>query len=405
MILTFALIGIALSGILIVHNAKRFITSVYLGGFFLGISFYALNHYVLFYSQSVAAVNLILLIIPVSGSLIYLIGPMLYWYVRSVLTDNYHLRRTDTLHLLPFVIFFIASIPAFFEPWPDRMNAASAIVSEVKAIGSFKPTLLSHVFSYPILFLSRPVLVLCYLCWSAGLLIRYLLRSHETKLFASQRFMIKWLFVLLLSLLLLVVSHILLTIEFTLSGSNVFFTLTTLKMLSLTGLSFLLLSPFFFPEVLYGLPQIPEIPKTTDISLSKNTVQQSDSEQAITRFEAGYLIEIEEKANSCMQDFKPYLQPDFNLAQLSVLMHLPVHHLAYYLREVKKQSFSDFRNEWRVEHAKKLITEGKSTNLTLEAIGFLSGFASRNTFLHAFKKIEGISPQVFLSRIRKEVVS
>jgi AraC-like DNA-binding protein len=100
-----------------------------------------------------------------------------------------------------------------------------------------------------------------------------------------------------------------------------------------------------------------------------------------------------------MKDFRPYLQHDFNMAKLSVMVNIPVHHLAYYFREVKKISFTDFRNRWRVDHAKKLICEGKSKDLTLEAIGILSGFSSRNTFLNAFKKAEGISPSAYLSQI------
>jgi len=111
---------------------------------------------------------------------------------------------------------------------------------------------------------------------------------------------------------------------------------------------------------------------------------------------------IHDKTNLCMQELHPFLQPEFNLAQLSVLIHIPIHHLAFWFREVKKQSFIDFRNEWRVEHAKQLIREGKSDELTLEAIGLLSGFSARNTFLNAFKKVEGICPQKFLSNVREK---
>lgn len=64
---------------------------------------------------------------------------------------------------------------------------------------------------------------------------------------------------------------------------------------------------------------------------------------------------------------KPYLQTGFSMAHLAVLLDLPEHHLAYYFREERKQSFTDYRNNWRVEHAKKLIEEGKAQELTLEA--------------------------------------
>jgi AraC-like DNA-binding protein len=75
-----------------------------------------------------------------------------------------------------------------------------------------------------------------------------------------------------------------------------------------------------------------------------------------------------------------------------------VHHLSYYFREEKKQSFSEYRNEWRVKHAKKLILEGKSGDITLEAIGMLSGFPNRDSFRTAFQRIEGVTPAVFISQ-------
>lgn len=36
--------------------------------------------------------------------------------------------------------------------------------------------------------------------------------------------------------------------------------------------------------------------------------------------------------------------------------------------------------------------------MTLEAIGMLSGFLTRNTFFTAFKKFEGISPGVYVEK-------
>ena len=99
-----------------------------------------------------------------------------------------------------------------------------------------------------------------------------------------------------------------------------------------------------------------------------------------------------------MLDFKPFLQHDLNLIQFSVLLNIPVHHLAYFFREVKKQSFINYRNSCRIDHAKNLIKEGKTSELTLEAVGLLSGFTTRNSFFTAFKKIEGISPGAYANR-------
>jgi AraC-like DNA-binding protein len=116
-------------------------------------------------------------------------------------------------------------------------------------------------------------------------------------------------------------------------------------------------------------------------------------------FETEYLKTIEHQAIRCMREHKPYLDPDCNLFTFSKLIDVPAHHLAYYFREVKKQRFNDYRNEWRVNHAKALITEGKANEITLEAIGMLSGFSSRNAFINDFKKLEGVSPGVFANRL------
>ncbi len=82
-----------------------------------------------------------------------------------------------------------------------------------------------------------------------------------------------------------------------------------------------------------------------------------------------------------MKDYKPYLQSDCNLAYIAKLTKIPAHHISYFFREVRHQSFNDYRNTWRVEHAKNLILEGKTDDLSMEGIGSLSGFSSRNTFL------------------------
>jgi len=200
-------------------------------------------------------------------------------------------------------------------------------------------------------------------------------------------------------LFILILSHIGLILEVKIEEQIViFYTLNFLLAASGIGLTGLLISPFFFPGVLYGLPRIPETPDINEHSTPEVPIKNKNE----PHFEADYLNLIRESSTSCMGELQPFLQSEFNLAQLSVLIHVPVHHLAYYFREVKKQTFNDFRNEWRVEYAKNLIREGKSTDLTLEAIGLLSGFSSRNTFLNGFKKLEGISPLAFLTQIKEK---
>lgn len=422
MLLTLSILGILLSVILMYFNARKYTSSIYLGAFFFLVSFYGLIQYVLLYSKSVFLVSIIFVNV---GFPTYFIGPLLYFYVRSVLTDNSRLKKWDFLHLLPMLVYLAGIFPYLVSSWDHKMEAARHLVENTFIIEPTSAVSMYRYVSVGLVYLSRPVLVMGYLLWSAGMIIQFFRSKNESLVFFNQRFMKKWLMVLLGFLFVLVLSHILSIIHiFAIRSTNIFYTLSYLQIISGIGLAGLLISPFFFPDILYGLPKFPDTvelnrgkimtnePLPTDEGilssekagnpLTESVPLPSENRSLASKFEADYLALIGTSTGQCMNDFKPYLQQDFNMAQLSVLVNIPVHHLAYYFREVKQMSFTDFRNRWRIEHAKKLIFEGKSNELTLEAIGLLSGFSSRNTFLLAFKKAEGISPQVFLSQIKKK---
>jgi len=396
-LLSLSLIGIFLSVILLYFNARKYTSSIYLGGFFFFLSLYGLNQYVVMYSKSVFFVSIVFLNI---AFLSYLIGPLLYWYVRSILTDNSRMKKRDFWHLLPAVIFLIASLPHMFTPYSHKVEIAAAIVHDLGFVKDYKGNVLYEVVPLAAIFISRPVLVLGYSFWSIGFFIRYLNRRRALTVFSQQYFMTKWLSVFLGFLSVLALNHLLLMVKmFAMESTGVFFTLNILQILSGTGLAGLLISPFFFPAILYGLPRLPESVPPSGPAKGLISAFRPEAKKIMPDFEPDYLSSIDKKAHSAMQELQPYLQPDCNLAYFSKLINLPAHHLACYFREVKKQSFNDFRNEWRIIHAKKLIKEGKANELTLEAIGLLSGFSSRTTFFTAFKKVEGTSPGAFAARV------
>jgi len=166
------------------------------------------------------------------------------------------------------------------------------------------------------------------------------------------------------------------------------------------GLAGLLISPLFFPSILYGMPRIPAAsPAATP--LGPGPEEDSEPLSPVPEdplkpgYEADYLKQIGSKMDECMQQLQPYLQNDCNLAYMAKLSGIPAHHLAYYFREERRQPFNEYRNLWRIQHAKQLIREGKAREMTLEAIGLSSGFSSRITFINAFKKVEGIPPGAY----------
>jgi AraC-like DNA-binding protein len=391
MLLFLSILGLFLSIILLYFNAGNFKSAIYLGVFFLLVSLYSFTVWVLLYSKSVFLVSMLSACFPF---LFYMIGPILYWYVRSILTDDARLKRRDVWHLLPMIIYIFAILPYVFTPYALKVEVARSIVNDAAFLQEYHFTILADILSVKVIYLSRPVLVLGYTIWSAWLFLRYKINRTDSIVFPKQHFMSDWLFSLLGFLLILVISHSLLLLK----PVNAFSAFNVFQVLSGIGLVGLLVSPFLFPDILYGLPRLPESGIDSRRDLKEKYQVQVVAKKHGPDFESDYLTLIGKKADSVMQECQPFLKQDCNLEKVSGLLGIPVHHLGYYFREVRKQPFTDYRNEWRVEYAKKLMMGGLADFMTLEAIGLLSGFSNRNTFFTAFKKIEGISPGVFASR-------
>jgi AraC-like DNA-binding protein len=395
--LPLAIIGIFLSVLLLYFNARRYPSSIFLSMFFFLVSIYIFVEYTVMYSKSVFLVSIFYLNF---AFLFFLIGPALYWYFRSILTDSPNLRKIDLVHLTPMFITLIATLPYTLTSWSYKVETASKIVSNTDYIGLLKPIMFYNFLPVYIIYLSRPLFVLGYTIWSVVLVFRYLKRKGKNAILLQQKFMIKWIIILVSALLILLLSHIVLILN-TVFERNLylFYTLNIVQFISFLGLLCLIISPFLFPGILYGLPLLPE--KTTS-PVKKETDQSIvPSKKTLPELEADYLDSIRLKTETVMAELKPYLQTDCNLSSFARLVNIPAHHLAYYFREVRKQSFNDFRNEWRVKHAGNLIIEGRANDITLEAIGSLSGFSSRNTFFLAFKKSKGISPGTFAAQYMK----
>lgn len=401
MLLSLSILGMLLSLILLNFNFRKNRSTLYLGMVFLLISFYAFYQYALVYSKSVILVKALLTGFVFFFPPLYLVGPMLFWYVRSVLTDQSQLRRSDLWHLLPMVVYFLSALPYSFVPVADKMETAQAVVNDIGIIKDYQATGLSRIFSVEFVYLSRPILVLIYTLWTGAMFVTYLVRKKVSRVFAGQQFMTTWLSLLLGFLFIMVISHMLLIIKvFTMNFSQLFFTLNLLRILSSAGLIGLLISPFFFPAILYGLPRVPEVNDVFSRQTDPPKAGSPEERKINLHLESEYIQSIEQKVDAYMAEFKPFLRPDFNLPKLSIQLDIPVHHLSYYFREVRKQHFSDYRNEWRIEYAKELIREGKIKDLTMEAIALLSGFTNRNSFSTTFHRIEGVTPSAFVSQIK-----
>jgi len=406
MLPTLFLLGVFLSVVLAIFNYRKNPATIWLSLFFFSVSVYCLIHYVLFYSDSIILVALFFK--SNIGIITLLPGLVLYFYTKLTVKDKERLKPIDWLHFLPVALIFMGGVHNYFSPWTQKLQMASDFILNNKSLISYYQQSDLGSGSFYLTFFFRPLYNFLYLLGAFVVFYKQKSKIRDSHVFSHQKFMYSWLSVLYILFFVLIISHsALLYAHYFTNQTSIAHTFFLIQLIALTGLVALLFSPFLFPGILYGLPQVKnyesQIDKASGPVLSGELIEDTgspdesrDKDTGERRLEEKYLQTIDNLIDACMKEHQPYLNPAFNMAMLSVLINIPVHHVAYYFKEVKCQSISDYRNFWRVEYAKKLIAEGKSKNLTLEAIARLSGFSSRNTFLVSFKKHGKMTPKEFM---------
>jgi YesN/AraC family two-component response regulator len=92
---------------------------------------------------------------------------------------------------------------------------------------------------------------------------------------------------------------------------------------------------------------------------------------------------------------KPFLDAELTLVKLAEQMEISSHLLSYLINNGFDENFYQFVNRYRVEEAKKLLSDNNMNHLSLIGIAYEVGFNSKTVFNTTFKKITGLTPTQF----------
>lgn len=87
-----------------------------------------------------------------------------------------------------------------------------------------------------------------------------------------------------------------------------------------------------------------------------------------------------------------YKNPDLKITHLSEKLHTNRTYISKHINTQFSCTFNDFVNRYRIEEAKRLLSEEASQNYSLNYISEKSGFGSMGTFMRVFREFEGITP-------------
>lgn len=306
-----------------------------------------------------------------TASLSFLIGPALYFYIKSLINLEFKLERKHLVHLVPFLIFFINTLPYIVSPYSSKIQLINAIkINPIQILDI--PLLIGKSNIY---YFSRPTLLLVYLYLSTRYfqVNKFLIKKHYSKFQCN--LLKRWIQMIFIFSAIVYFSNLIFTIHnyFTrdMDGLNI------MTGLAAIGLMFLCIQLFINPYVLYGFTEVKYFSNKTLIAkLYIVTEKKVYSQERINDLCAQF---------AQLEITKPYLQHSYSIKDLKNELQISGKSITYYFSEIEKNSFSEWKNKKRAEHAIKLIDEGYLRKYTREQLGNECGFLSRSNFNQALK--------------------
>ena len=312
----------------------------------------------------------------------FVIGPLLFYYVKYAVAEDKNISPKDYLHLIPALLVIIYSLPYTTLDFSKKV----AIAHHIQAVTQDYDYSISF-FSLTNMLFIRPFHLLVYCIIS---LIYFLLDTKKRKATYGQLpvnypIIKNWIYILV-GLQLFIALYCLLDsyADFILDEYSGI--INQENYFRFLGIAFFLqnILLFLFPKILFDTISYPDptFAKTRPSQLKKGN--SSETNQNIAKQLNQYLIE------------KPFLLSGFNLSKMALDLQLSERVLSNYFNTELAISFSEWKNDLRIEYACKMISEGKADKLTVEGISLNVGFSSRSKFIDAFKERKGVVPSTYI---------
>ena len=320
-----------------------------------------------------------------SAPINFLIPPLGYLYVRSVLFNESKWTSLDLLHLLPFALFLVSYLPFFFSTSAFKLEVITEILRDQNSAVTRSLGLIPE----PIFHFSRAGQTILYLSAQWWLIFTVHKRMKDQAMESQIQVVLRWLKIFTGANTLYWMGF-LLVISLYLLGLNIFEeSLLNLLPTVLLGFSFFLIGAYLLihPQVLIGLPFVRP---------AESNLETVDQEDAKTPFcVENYAQEIVILDHYFVSS-KAYLQPNLTISEVAVATGLPVRELSYLINAHHKKRFSDYINEMRIAHFLTQVDASTLDNFTIESIALSAGFSSRSSFYRAFNRFYGCTPSDYL---------
>ncbi len=314
-------------------------------------------------------------IISSSWVFLFLHGPALWFYVKSLSDREFRFKPLYLLHFVPFIFF---SVFHYF-------NFINLTVPE--KIRFLENDLFKDEVSYKITVLLIAVSTISYSIWALDLI-----RRRRDKLMQQyskiEDIDLGWLRALT------VASLISYSVNVSLFSLDMIFHFATYNFLIFLTNSFATVYILFLGY--FGIRQ-------GNVFINKaGEIRESRGKSTLNGPGSPLINTDDNFIRTLIRDMElkqPYLDPELTISRLSEMLNVKVDFLSDVLNSQLNQNFFDFINRYRVGEFKNQCTLKANSHLSIMGIAYNCGFNSKASFYRAFRKFEGISPSAYIERV------
>ncbi|WP_186758678.1 helix-turn-helix domain-containing protein [Echinicola salinicaeni] len=327
----------------------------------------------------------------ISNILCFLFIPLSYLYIRKLLY-SFSFSRKDFVHIIPFLLVLIDSIPYLISTHEEKINLLNMGESGLQSDSLFLQLSFIPVESVNIMY---HIFFGIYFILQLELIIRFI--SNQEKEFKERnQLILNWVFFFI-------------SIQFFLFYPYFIYSYSPFQNeiyedFSQGAGALVILSTCIYlfrqPKILYGFAYVMNPSSRKEKSKKRNKGMTNGNSYTSKFLSESRILEIDLKLNDHIENNAPYLNQGYNLNDMSEELDIPLYILSSFINKQKGVNFNDFLNKYRIEHCKQKIRAGEWKNITLEGLAFDCGFSNRNSFRAAFKKFSGQTPSEFIKNFK-----
>ncbi len=325
---------------------------------------------------------------------LFFIGPVIFFYVQSLLNPSFRFRKKEWLHLIPGLLYLFFSIvmvvtdKLILKKYYFLANGEDPDFDSWYQFSGFISMLAYFILSlrYYLLYKKLIVQVISYaevvmFRWVRNFLLAFLLMLfvrlgfYISDLFMQKGYTDTWWYFLVFAV---IFYYIAITGYANSVETKVAF-----------NLNLLTYRPSLFLNYHYQ--------DSTD-NLATEDAEIIEVDSVARNPPSAEVKEWKEKLLHLMQSAKAYEDPELSLTQVAKQLQRNPSFISKMVNQGFQQNFNDFVNQFRIEAVKEMLNKGEQKKQTLLGIALDCGFNSKATFNRAFKKVTGVSPKEWLQQ-------